>query len=83
MAIGTEMKARRRFLKTMGAVALAPLVGAGLAEPLAAAAPAAEGPTAAGSLAAGPAVIAAGRVFLVNGWVLTRADLDVLGLHAH
>ena len=26
--------------------------------------------------------LAAGGVFLVNGWVLTAADLDALGLHA-
>ena len=58
------MEARRLFLKSMGAVALAPL--AGWAAPL----------------AAGPAVIAAGGVFLVNGWVLTRADLVALGLDA-
>ena len=66
------MEARRLFLKSMGAVALA-----GWAAPLAAAA----GPASA-EPAAGPAVVAAGGVFLVNGWVLTGADLIALGLHA-
>ena len=58
---------RRRFLKALGAAAVAPLLGAS-------AAPAA--------LAAPTAVAGPGGVFLVNGWVLTRADLDVLGLRA-
>ena len=62
---------RRRFLTVLGAAAVTPLLGAG-----AAAAP-----------AAAPAVIPAvipgpGGVFLVNGWVLTGADLDRLGLRA-
>ena len=58
---------RRRFLKVLGAAAVTPLLGAG-----AAAAP-----------AAAPAVIPGpGGVFLVNGWVLTGADLDRLGLRA-
>jgi hypothetical protein len=66
--------ARRRFLKSMGAVALAPLLGgAGLA----AATPAAAAAGAAGPL---PAVVPLGRMFLVNGWLLTRADLEALGL---
>ena len=57
--------------------ALAPLLG-GLASvaPL----PVAAGPIAAGPM---PKVVAAGGVFLVNGWVLTKADLAALGLHAH
>ena len=68
MARGEGLPARRRFLKAMGAVALAPVLGAGgLAA--AAAAPLAT-------------AIAAGGVFLVNGWVLTAADLDALGLDA-
>ena len=59
-------------------MALAPVLGAG--GPVVNGAAAAAAP-----LAAGPAatVIAAGRVFLVNGWVLTAADLEALGLHAH
>ena len=72
---GTQ--ARRRFLKSMGAAALAPLVGAGWAAPIAAA-----GPVTAGLAADRPAVVAVGGVFLVNGWVLTRADLAALGFHA-
>ena len=67
-----DLEARRRFLKSMAAVALAPL--AGLAASLAAAA---------STTAPGPAVVAAGGVFLVNGWGLTRADLVALGLQAH
>ena len=62
---------RRRFLKALGAAAVAPLLGASAAP---AALPAA--------LAAPTAVAGPGGVFLVNGWVLTRADLDVLGLRA-
>ena len=77
---GTQ--ARRRFLKSMGAAALAPLVGAGWAAPTAAAGPAAAGPVAVGLAADRPAVVAVGGVFLVNGWVLTRADLAALGFHA-
>ena len=67
-------EARRRFLKSMGAAALAPLLGGvGIgAEAAAAAAPVLAGPL--------PQVIPLGRVFLVNGWVLTRADLEALGL---
>ena len=71
MARGEGLPARRRFLKAMAAVALAPVLGAG---GLGAAAT----PFAAGSAT----VIAAGGVFLVNGWVLTAADLDALGLDA-
>lgn len=66
--------ARRRFLKTMGAAALAPLLG-GLGTGGTAAAAAAPG--LAGPL---PEVVPLGRMFLVNGWLLTRADLEALGL---
>jgi hypothetical protein len=59
---------RRRFLKGLGAAAVAPLLGAGAAAAMPGAAPA--------------VVRAAGGVFLVNGWVLTAADLDALGLAA-
>ena len=65
---------RRRFLKALGAVAVAPLLGAGAAS---AALP--DWPM----LGAAPAVVRGpGGIFLVNGWVLTGADLDVLGLRA-
>ena len=62
---------RRRFLKVLGAAAVTPLLGAGAA-------------AAAGrSLGVAPAVVRGpGGVFLVNGWVLTGADLDALGLRA-
>jgi hypothetical protein len=33
-------------------------------------------------LGAAPTVVRAGGVFLVNGWVLTGADLAALGLEA-
>jgi len=69
-----RLEGRRRFLKALGATALAPVIGAGAA---AAAVPDWE------ILGAAPAVVAGpGGIFLVNGWVLTRADLDVLGLRA-
>lgn len=64
-------EARRRFLKSMGAAALVPFLG-GAGTAAAAAAPGLAGPL--------PEVVALGRVFLVNGWVLTRADLEALGL---
>ena len=73
MARGEGAPARRWFLKAMGAMALAPVLGAG-GLGAAAATPSATGPAA--------TVIAVGGVFLVNGWVLTAADLDALGLHA-
>ena len=77
MARGEGLPARRWFLKAMAAVALAPVLGAGglgAAAATPSAAPSATGPAA--------TVIAVGGVFLVNGWVLTAADLDALGLHA-
>ena len=68
-----SLAARRRFLKVLGAAAVTPLLGAGAAV---AALPD-------GSLGAMPAVVPGpGGVFLVNGWVLTGADLDRLGLRA-
>jgi hypothetical protein len=62
---------RRLFLKSLGMAALAPLLGAGPAAALPA-------------VAAGPAltVTALGGAFLVNGWILSRADLAALGIHA-
>ena len=67
---------RRRFLKALGAVAVAPLLGAGARF---GGAP----PVTRQILGAAPAVVRGpGGVFLVNGWVLTGADLDVLGLRA-
>ena len=66
---------RRRFLKVLGAAAVAPLLGAGAVD---AAVPSWEI-----DLGAAPAVVRGpGGVFLVNGWVLTAADLDALGLRA-
>jgi phage tail tape-measure protein len=64
---------RRRFLKVLGAAAVAPLLGAGV---VAAAVPGAV-PAARPAVVPGP-----GGVFIVNGWVLTGADLDALGLRA-
>ena len=55
---------RRRLLKSIGMMALAPLFGSAVAT------------------AAEPRVVAVGGVFLVNGWVLTQADLAALGLRA-
>ena len=64
---------RRRFLKALGAAAVTPLLGAGAAS---AAVPD-------WGLGAAPAVVRGpGGIFLVNGWVLTGADLDALGLRA-
>lgn len=62
---------RRVFLKSLGMAALAPLLGV---------APAAALPAS----AAGPglAVTALGGAFLVNGWILSKADLAALGIHA-
>ena len=68
MARPASLAERRRFLKALGAAAAAPLLGAS-------AAPARRSPRRRRSRAPG-------GVFLVNGWVLTRADLDVLGLRA-
>lgn len=65
-------EARRQFLKALGAAALAPVIGG---------VPAAAAIAGAG-LGAPAAVPGPGGVFLVNGWVLTRADLDLLGLRA-
>jgi hypothetical protein len=59
---------RRRFLKVLGAAAVAPFLGAGAA---------------AAAIPPGVAVVRGpGGIFLVNGWVLTGADLDALGLAA-
>ena len=55
---------RRRLLKSIGMLALVPLLGSAV------------------PAAAEPRVVAMGGVFLVNGWVLTRADLTALGLRA-
>lgn len=68
---------RRRFLKALGAAAAAPLLGAAAVAPRPAAAAALPETFAAPAVVPGP-----GGVFLVNGWVLTRADLDALGLRA-
>jgi hypothetical protein len=57
----------------LGAAAVAPLLGAGV---VAAAVPGAV-PAARPAVVPGP-----GGVFIVNGWVLTGADLDALGLRA-
>ena len=80
---------RRQFLKAAGMAALAPLLG-GIAVAPVAAGPVAAGTVGAGPVGAGPVaggplpeVVAVGGVFLVNGWVLTGADLAALGLHAH
>ncbi len=67
-------EARRLFLKSLGMAALAPLLGA---RPVAAA------PLPGAAVAGpGPAVTAVGGFHLVNGWVLSKADLTALGLHA-
>lgn len=72
-----SLSERRRFLKALGAAAVAPLLGAGA---VSAALP--DG-SRGFSLGAMPgAVRGPGGVFLVNGWVLTGADLAVLGLRA-
>jgi hypothetical protein len=65
---------RRQFLKVLGAAAVTPLLGAGAG---AAALPNFGMAGAAPTVVRGP-----GGVFLVNGWVLTGADLDALGLRA-
>lgn len=70
---------RRLFLKALGLSALAPLFGA--------AAAAAQGPMITAGIATAGRISAdmvrafpSGGLFLVNGWVLTRADLAALGL---
>ncbi len=73
------LQARRRFLKVLGAASVMPLLGAGAAS----AAIPGLGTGLRETLGAAPAVIPGpGGVFLVNGWVLTGADLDALGLRA-
>jgi hypothetical protein len=67
-----SLAGRRRFLKGLAAAAAAPLLGAGV---VSAAVPG-------GALGAAAVVRGPGGVFLVNGWVLTGADLDALGLRA-
>jgi hypothetical protein len=66
-----SLPGRRRFLKALGLALLAPLAG-GLAGG-ARAAPAAAGIRAT-ALPSG--------MFLVNGWILTAADLEALGIDA-
>ncbi len=60
------MPSRRSVLATL----LASTLGLPLAGPAAA------------LVAGGPEVRRYGRFFIVNGWVLTAADLELLGLHA-
>lgn len=60
------MPSRRTFLALVTALAGLPLAG---------------GPVAA-LVPAGPEVRRYGRHYLVNGWILTAADLEALGLHA-
>jgi hypothetical protein len=60
------MPSRRAVLALMASLAGLPLAG----------------PAAAFVAAPGPEVRRYGRFFLVNGWVLTAADLERLGLHA-
>lgn len=80
-SLAASLAERRRFLKGLGAAAVTPLLGAGAA---AAALPDGFlGGSLGGPLGAAPAVAPGpGGVFLVNGWVLTGADLDRLGLRA-
>ena len=80
-SLAASLAERRRFLKGLGAAAVTPLLGAGGA---AAALPDwFLGGSLGGPLGAAPAVAPGpGGVFLVNGWVLTGADLDRLGLRA-
>lgn len=66
---------RRAFLRSAALAALALP-----AAPLAARAGAAFDPVLAGRPASGATVRRLGPHFLVNGWVLTRADLDALGI---
>lgn len=66
------MPDRRSVLALMASLGLLPLAGS----PAAALAPV---PAAAGPR---PEVRRYGRHFIVNGWVLTAADLELLGLHA-
>ena len=76
-SLAASLAERRRFLKGLGAAAVTPLLGAG------AAAAALPDWSLGGSLGAAPAVAPGpGGVFLVNGWVLTGADLGRLGLRA-
>ena len=68
------MNDRRLFLQSLGMAMLAPLVGgAALASPLEAAATATTGVR---------ATALGGGMFLMNGWILTEADLGALGIHA-
>jgi hypothetical protein len=70
------MNDRRLFLQSLGMAMLAPLVGgAALAAPLEAAA-------AATATTGVRATALAGGMYLVNGWILTEADLGALGVHA-
>jgi hypothetical protein len=68
------MNDRRLFLQSLGLAMLAPLVGGpALAAPSEAAAAATAGVR---------ATALGGGMYLVNGWILTEADLGALGLHA-
>jgi hypothetical protein len=67
------MPDRRSILALMASLGLLPLAAA---TPAAAFAPATPVPSAM------PEVRRYGRHFIVNGWVLTRQDLERLGLHA-
>ena len=70
------MHDRRLFLQSLGMAVLAPLVGgAALEMPL-------EAATAATATTVVRATALPDGMYLVNGWILTEADLGALGIHA-
>jgi hypothetical protein len=69
------MNDRRLFLQSLGLAMLAPLVGGAGAWP-------APSGAAAAATAGVRATALGGGMYLVNGWILTEADLGALGIHA-